>query len=449
MARPMLRIYQEKCVCHNRSMAQGSFSSILVACAFLLAAIAVIFAIGIALVSVASPLLRRAREFYSQHSLLLPKFSRLRRSDLQHEEDDDDEDLDATTATVLSMLQTTSILVDSDNEVVQASPAAYSFGLVNDDTIANETLLDAIAQVRADGTQKTIEMRTYTPKQYSTLKSTQQQQFDEKVTDQQSIEDRVHAVSRPNWLTVTLARLRGGSVIITIVDNSERKRFAELRDSFIEHVSHQLIEPTQALAQLADDIEQGGENVQEDARKVRSTSEKLEHMVEDLLLLMKAQEPVTMGKGEQVSLAYVVSQAVSQYRKKAERWSNEIRVRLDDSLYAYGQESQLIAAVCRLLDNALRYSGEGDSIAISLSRSQDGTHALIRVVDRGCGVESEQQSHIFERFYRGSRQTKRSQNGAGLGLAIVKHVAITHHGTVGVWSRPGQGSTFTLSLPTA
>ncbi len=56
---------------------------------------------------------------------------------------------------------------------------------------------------------------------------------------------------------------------------------------------------------------------------------------------------------------------------------------------------------------------------------------------------------MFERFYRGSNQNERTQDGIGLGLAIVKHVALTHHGSASVWSRVGQGSTFTLSLPVA
>ena len=83
------------------------------------------------------------------------------------------------------------------------------------------------------------------------------------------------------------------------------------------------------------------------------------------------------------------------------------------------------------------------------SSSQEGGHASVSVIDRGCGIPKAEQERVFERFYRGSEQNERTAHGIGLGLAIVKHVALTHHGNVTVWSVPGQGSTFTMSLPLA
>lgn len=72
---------------------------------------------------------------------------------------------------------------------------------------------------------------------------------------------------------------------------------------------------------------------------------------------------------------------------------------------------------------------------------------MVRVIDHGEGVPKADLPRIFERFYRGSNQNERTTDGIGLGLAIVKHAALAHHGDVTVWSAPGQGSTFTLSLP--
>lgn len=86
---------------------------------------------------------------------------------------------------------------------------------------------------------------------------------------------------------------------------------------------------------------------------------------------------------------------------------------------------------------------------MSVKPDEDGSQVLIGVIDRGCGIERKEQSRIFERFYRGGNQNERSVDGVGLGLAIVKHVALTHHGSASVWSAPGQGSTFTLTLPAA
>ena len=86
-------------------------------------------------------------------------------------------------------------------------------------------------------------------------------------------------------------------------------------------------------------------------------------------------------------------------------------------------------------------------VSVSASKDKDGDRAVIRVIDQGTGIAKKDQARIFERFYRGVEQSNRTADGVGLGLAIVKHVALTHHGDVTVWSAPGQGSTFSLTLP--
>ena len=82
-------------------------------------------------------------------------------------------------------------------------------------------------------------------------------------------------------------------------------------------------------------------------------------------------------------------------------------------------------------------------------KRQENGISSVTVSDTGIGIAPEHQSRIFERFYRGVEQSNRTADGVGLGLAIVKHVALTHHGDVTVWSAPGQGSTFSLTLPLA
>ena len=86
---------------------------------------------------------------------------------------------------------------------------------------------------------------------------------------------------------------------------------------------------------------------------------------------------------------------------------------------------------------------------MAVTASSDGGHAVVRVIDQGCGIPKSEQEHIFERFYRGKEQNERTGAGIGLGLAIVKHVALSHHGAASVWSSPKSGSTFSLSLPVA
>ena len=100
-----------------------------------------------------------------------------------------------------------------------------------------------------------------------------------------------------------------------------------------------------------------------------------------------------------------------------------------------------------LLDNAIKYSDAGRRVDVAAE--QQGDQAVIGVRDQGWGIPAEHLSRIFERFYRVDKGRSRTLGGTGLGLAIVKHIAQVHGGTVTVESTPGQGSIFTLHLPSA
>ena len=113
------------------------------------------------------------------------------------------------------------------------------------------------------------------------------------------------SVHRPNWLKVTVGRINEQFVIVLITDVSDVIRFAQVRDSFITNVSEQLLGPTEALAKLADSLESGNldeQQVAADARQVRSSCSKLNHMVSDLLLLIRAQEPITPSSANRLKV---------------------------------------------------------------------------------------------------------------------------------------------------
>jgi signal transduction histidine kinase len=100
-----------------------------------------------------------------------------------------------------------------------------------------------------------------------------------------------------------------------------------------------------------------------------------------------------------------------------------------------------------LIDNALNYTGEGGSVTLSVD--QKSANVYFQVSDTGIGIAPEHIEHIFERFYRTDTARSRATGGSGLGLAIVEWVVREHHGTIRVDSQPGQGTTFTIILPSA
>jgi signal transduction histidine kinase len=121
------------------------------------------------------------------------------------------------------------------------------------------------------------------------------------------------------------------------------------------------------------------------------------------------------------------------------------QIQAKEPLYVPGDENQLVRLISNLVTNALQYTPAGGKVTVLLTKEED--HALIQVQDTGVGIAPEDQTHIFERFYRVNRDRSRHTGGAGLGLAVAKAIAKTHQGTIQVESELGKSSTFTVQLP--
>jgi two-component system sensor histidine kinase SenX3 len=147
-----------------------------------------------------------------------------------------------------------------------------------------------------------------------------------------------------------------------------------------------------------------------------------------------------------VAVRVIVEEAVIRTSPAAQLRRIEIRVLAQPRwLTVIGDRRQLVSGVANLLDNAVKYSGHNSSVEVVV-RMADAM-VEISVVDQGVGIPARDQGRIFERFYRADRASESHTRGTGLGLAIVRHVVSNHQGTVRVWSREGEGSTFTMCLP--
>lgn len=378
---------------------------------------------------------------------------------LPHRDDNtrntDDDTLDDSTNALLSMLPLASIVVDDADEVVRAHPSAYTLGVVRDDAIVEESVLRAVREVRREGGKKQFDLTTTTAHVAQSApragKPTTREAARQALIGQRKDEPAA-SVSRPNWLKVIVGRLNEKFVVVLISDVSETIRFSQVRDSFITNVSEQLLKPTQSLERLADTLERDGANqggVRENAAQLRRSCTHLEHMVSDLLLLIKAQEPILPTSDNRINVMAQLEAVAASHKEEAARRGITIDVSGDESLEINGEAEQIQTALAKLVENAIIYSPDGASVNMTAKPDEDGERVVIRVLDRGIGIADKEQGRVFERFYRGGNQNGHSQDGIGLGLAIVKHMALTHHGSASVWSSPGQGSTFTLTLPLA
>lgn len=232
-------------------------------------------------------------------------------------------------------------------------------------------------------------------------------------------------------------------------DVSEARRVENVRRDFVANVSHELKTPIGALALLAETIAMGDDPAiaQQLGERMVREADRLGRIIDDLLdlSLIEAQETPTR---EPVPVHVLLNDAVEHVQEAADLAGIPIVVApVPADLLVRCDRRQVVSAIANLLDNAIKYSDPGEPV--QLEARLDGERAAVSVRDHGIGIPSRDLERIFERFYRVDRARSRATGGTGLGLSIVRHVAQAHGGEVGVESREGEGSTFTLQLPIA
>jgi len=157
------------------------------------------------------------------------------------------------------------------------------------------------------------------------------------------------------------------------------------------------------------------------------------------------------GTGEaahdELDLGAVVEGSAASMRSLASERGVALDVSAAPELRVRGSREQLRQLVVILVDNALRYTARGGRVDVDVAR-RDGS-AVMAVTDTGIGIPPEALAHVFERFYRADEARTRDSGGAGLGLAIAQKLVDEHGGRISAESTPGQGSTFTVTLPLA
>jgi two-component system sensor histidine kinase SenX3 len=230
-------------------------------------------------------------------------------------------------------------------------------------------------------------------------------------------------------------------------DVSESRRVESVRRDFVANVSHELKTPIGALGLLAETMAATDDVaiVQQLADRVVREADRLGRMVDDLLDLstIEAQEAPTR---EPVPVRVLVSECVDLVAASAAVAGVPLQIAPEPpDVEIFCDVRQMRSALVNLLDNAIKYSGRGDPVQIGAELAGDRVALVVR--DHGIGIPTRDLERIFERFYRVDRARSRETGGTGLGLAIVRHVAQAHGGEVTVQSVEGEGSTFTLYLP--
>ncbi len=236
--------------------------------------------------------------------------------------------------------------------------------------------------------------------------------------------------------------------VVYVDDQSEHARMEATRRDFVANVSHELKTPVGAMGVLAEALQASADDpqtVQRFANKMVAESNRLANMVGELIELSRLQGAEPLPDLEAVDVDTVVAEALSRYKVAADNADIAITTDAPTGYKVLGDQPLLVTALANLVSNAIAYSPNGSPV--SISRRRRGDNIEIAVTDRGIGIAAADQERVFERFFRVDKARSRATGGTGLGLAIVKHVAANHNGTIRLWSQPGTGSTFTLSIP--
>ena len=320
--------------------------------------------------------------------------------------------------TVLGALKSSTLVVDSHGAILHASAHAFQMGLVRGNRITNTEISRMVHEVRRDGAIRDAEL----------------------VLDDNA--------SRAVVVTARVAPLGNDLVLALVEDRTEEHRVEAIRRDFVANVSHELKTPVGALNLLAEAIQEASEDpeaVVHFAERMQRESHRLSLLVQQIIELGRLQADKPVEVVHEVDVNAVIARSIDRSIIEADRKKIALVQDTAGPVTVQGNADQLALALGNLVSNAVNYSPERSTVVVS-ARQHDDTVDL-SVTDQGIGIPEDELPRIFERFYRVDPARHRSTGGTGLGLSIVKHIAASHGGEVRVWSKEGQGSTFTVSLP--
>ena len=215
----------------------------------------------------------------------------------------------------------------------------------------------------------------------------------------------------------------------------------------LQAVAHEIKTPLTAIhasSQLMTEPDVPENKKEEIAHRIHKEAGRLSGVVTTFLDVERISAGVLKLQRREVELSALVADAVERAGLMALKKNIGIEQDLEPGTIA-ADGDLLQFAVYNLLVNAVKYSPDGSSIRITLRSGREAS--CLVVADQGCGIEPAEQGHIFERFYRTKKHRENATGGSGVGLALVKEIVTQHGGTIEVESKPGRGSTFSVSLP--
>lgn len=239
--------------------------------------------------------------------------------------------------------------------------------------------------------------------------------------------------------------------VYTIQVIFRQKKLSEIKNDFLNNMTHEFKTPIATISLAADSIENprilnNQDKIKRFAGIIRQENRRMNKQVERVLQMAMLDKKDVEMRWKQIDLHNIIEEAVETLSLQVERKDGEIKTELSGTAAVIeGDETHITNVIHNLLDNANKYSYEKPDITVSTTNTTKGIEVSVR--DKGIGMSKDALKHIFDKFYRVPTGNVHDVKGFGLGLSYVKAIIEAHKGKINVKSELGKGSEFTIYLP--
>lgn len=227
------------------------------------------------------------------------------------------------------------------------------------------------------------------------------------------------------------------------------KKIEDSRQEFVSNVSHELKTPITSIKVLADSLlmqeDVPNEMYREFFKDIANEVDRENEIITDLLTLVRLDKQTTSLNVSAVNINELVEMILRRLRPIAAKRNIEVVLESFRPIIADVDEIKISSAFTNLVENAIKYNVMDGWVRVTLNA--DHRFFYVKVADSGIGIPQQSLDQVFDRFYRVDKTRARETGGTGLGLAITKNIILLHDGVVKVYSKEGEGTTFTVRIP--
>ncbi|MGE7120110.1 two-component system histidine kinase PnpS [Peribacillus sp. NPDC046944] len=238
-------------------------------------------------------------------------------------------------------------------------------------------------------------------------------------------------------------------ILLIFHDITELKRLEQMRKDFVANVSHELRTPITSIKGFSETLLDGAWKDEKTLKHflsiILNESDRLQELIQELLNLSKMEQQEFVLKTDKVDMTTILKEIQEMLMGKLRKKEISLEVKVPShSVVIEGESDRIKQVFINLITNALAYTPNGGIVTVTVAEKEQTVDVIVQ--DNGIGIEEKELPRIFERFYRIDKARSRDSGGTGIGLAIVKHIVEVHKGKINVESKPGTGTTFTVTL---